>query len=253
MRVHHRIDGAGAPLLLVNSLGTALELWEPQVVPLGFRHRLVRYDQRGHGGTPAPNGPYTIEALAGDAIELLDRLGLERVGVCGLSIGGAVAVWIAANAADRVDRLVVASAGPRFATPETWIERAAIVRAEGTEAVVDGIIERWFTPAFAAEHRDVVARFRTAFCAVSREGYAACCDALVEWDATPHLRRVLAPTLILSGSEDTVAPPGRGRELADGVGDARHVVLEDCAHLASANQPAAFADAVLVHLAGDAA
>lgn len=253
MRVHHRIDGAGPPLLLVNSLGTVLELWEPLVAPLGFRHRLVRYDQRGHGGTPAPNGPYTIEALAGDALELLDRLGLERVGVCGLSIGGAVAIWIAANAVDRVDRLVVGSAGPRFATPETWIERAAIVRAEGTEAVVDGVIERWFTPAFAAGHPDLLARFRAAFCATNREGYAGCCDALVEWDATPHLRRVLAPTLILAGSEDTVAPPDRGRELADGIPDARLVVLEDCAHLASANQPAAFADAVLAHLAGAAA
>ncbi len=164
MRVHHRIDGAGTPLLLVNSLGTALELWEPQVISLGGRHRLVRYDQRGHGGTPAPHGPYTIETLAGDALELLDRLGLERVSVCGLSIGGAVATWIAAHAGDRVDRLVVASAGARFATPETWVDRAATVRAEGTEAVVDGVLERWFTPALAAAHPDVVARFRAAFC-----------------------------------------------------------------------------------------
>jgi 3-oxoadipate enol-lactonase len=253
VRVHHRIDGAGAPLLLMNSLGTVLELWEPQVVTLGSRHRLIRYDQRGHGGTPAPNGPYTIAALAGDALELLDRLGLERVSVCGLSIGGAVAVWIAASAADRVDRLVVASAGPRFATPETWIERAAIVRAHGTEAVVDGVIEHWFTPAFAAENPDVVTRFRDAFCAVNREGYAGCCDALAEWDATPHLNRVFAPTLVLSGSEDTVASPSRAGELADGIPGARLVVLEDCAHLASANQPAAFADAVLAHLGGDAA
>jgi 3-oxoadipate enol-lactonase len=252
VRVHHRIDGAGAPLLLVNSLGTALDLWEPQVAPLGARHRLVRYDQRGHGGTPAPNGPYTIADLAGDAVELLDRLGLERVSVCGLSIGGAVATWIAANAPDRVDRLVVASAGARFATPETWVERAAIVRAQGTEAVVDGVIERWLTPAFAAEHPDVVARFRATFCAVNREGYAGCCDALAEWDATPHLRRVFAPTLVLSGSDDTVASPERGRELAQAVPGARLVVLEDCAHLASANRPAAFADAVLAHLAGGA-
>ena len=251
MRVHHRIDGAGTPLLLVNSLGTALELWEPQVATLGGRHRLVRYDQRGHGGTAAPHGPYTIEVLAGDAFELLDRLGLERVSVCGLSIGGAVATWIAANAGDRVDRLVIASAGARFATPETWVDRAATVRAEGTEAVVDGVLERWFTPAFAAAHPDVVARFRAAFCAVNREGYAGCCDALAEWDATPHLRRVFAPTLVISGADDTVAPPDRGQELADGIPNARLVVLEDCAHLASANQPNAFADAVLLHLAGE--
>jgi 3-oxoadipate enol-lactonase len=252
VRVHHRIDGAGTPLLLVNSLGTALDLWEPQIVPLAARHRLVRYDQRGHGGTPAPQGPYTIEALAGDAIELLDRLGLERVSVCGLSIGGAVATWIAANAAERVDRLVVASAGPRFATPDVWTERAAAVRAGGTEVVVDGVLGRWFTPAFATAHPDVVARFRAAFCAVNREGYAGCCDALAEWDATPHLRRVFAPTLVLSAADDTVAPPDQGQLLADGIPDARLVVLEDCAHLASANQPAAFAEAVLLHLAGEA-
>ena len=252
MRVHHRIDGGGQPLLLVNSLGTALDLWEPQVAPIAARHRLVRYDQRGHGGTPAPNGPYTIEALAEDAIELLDRLGLARVSVCGLSIGGAVAMSIAAGAPDRIDRLVVGSAGPRFATPEVWVERAATVRARGTEAVVDGVLERWFTPGFAAAHPDVVARFRATFCAVNREGYAGCCDALAVWDATPHLSRIFAPTLVIAASEDTVAPPERGQEIADGVADGRLVVLDDCAHLASANQPAAFTAAALAHLDGGA-
>ena len=171
--------------------------------------------------------------------------------MCGLSIGGAVATWIAANAPDRVDRLVVASSGARFATPETWVERAATVRANGTEAVVDGVLERWFTPAFAAAKPAVVARFREVFCAVNREGYAGCCDALAVWDATAHLRRVFAPTLVISAADDTVAPPDRGQELADGIPDARLVVLDDCAHLASANQPAAFADAVLLHLAGE--
>jgi 3-oxoadipate enol-lactonase len=248
VRVHHRVDGAGPALLCINSLGTALDLWEPQVAPLSARRRLVRYDQRGHGGTPAPNGPYTIDALGEDAIELLDRLGLQRASLCGLSIGGAVAMWIAANAPDRVDRLVVGSAGPRFATPEVWIERAATVRAKGTEAVVDGVLERWFTPGFAAARPEVVARFRATFCAVNREGYAGCCDALAVWDAAPHLGRIFAPTLVIAGAEDTVAPPERGREIADGVADGRLVVLDECAHLASANQPAAFTEAALAHL-----
>jgi len=252
VRVHHRIDGAGVPLVLVNSLGAALELWEPQVAPLAARYRLIRYDQRGHGGTPAPQGPYTIEVLAGDAIELLDRLGLERVSVCGLSLGGAVATWIAANAPDRVERLVIASAGARFGTPEMWRERAAAVRAGGTDAVVDAVLGRWFTPAFAAAKPDVVAAFRAAFCAVQREGYAGCCEALAEWDATSHLGRIRAPTLVISAAEDTVSPPENGRAMADGIAGARVVVLEDCAHLASAGQPAAFTQAVLEHLTGDA-
>jgi 3-oxoadipate enol-lactonase len=252
VRVHHRVDGAGPPLMLVNSLGTALDLWEPQIAGLAARHRVVRYDQRGHGGTPAPNGPYTIAELAADALELLDRLDLERVSICGLSIGGAVAMWVAANAPDRVERLVVGSAGPRFASPEVWTERAATVRADGTEAVVDAVLDRWFTPGFAAANSDAVARFRETFCAVNREGYSGCCDALAVWDATPHLARISAPTLVISASEDTVAPPEQGRAIADAVGDGRLVVLDDCAHLASANQPAAFTGAVLAHLAGEA-
>ena len=252
MRVHHRIDGAGPPLMLVNSLGAALDLWEPQVAPLAARFRLVRYDQRGHGGTPAPQGPYTIAVLAGDAIELLDRLGLERVSVCGLSIGGAVATWIAANAPERVDRLVIASAGTRFGTPEMWRERAAAVRAGGTEVVVDAVVDRWFTPAFAAAKPDVVAGFRASFCAVHREGYAGCCEALEEWDASAHLGRIRAPTLVLSGSEDSVAPPENGRAMADAIAGARFTVIEDAAHLASAGQPAAFTRAVLDHLTEEA-
>jgi 3-oxoadipate enol-lactonase len=252
VRVHHRIDGAGRGLLLVNSLGSALELWEPQVAPLAGRFRLIRFDQRGHGGTPAPQGPYTIEELAGDALELLDRLGLERVSICGLSIGGAVATWIAADAPDRVDRLVIASAGTRFGTPEMWRERAAAVRAGGTEAVVDAVLGRWFTPAFAAARPDVVAGFRAAFCAVQREGYAGCCEALAAWDATAQLGRVRAPTLVISAAEDMVAPPEHGRAMAEGIAEAHVVVLEDCAHLASANQPAAFTQAVLEHLTEEA-
>ncbi len=248
MRVHHRTDGAGRGLLLVNSLGSALELWEPQVGPLAGRFRLVRFDQRGHGGTPAPQGPYTIEELAGDTLELLDRLGLERVSICGLSLGGAVATWLAANAADRVDRLVIACAATRFGTPDGWHERATTVRAGGTEAVVDVVLGRWFTPAFAAANPGVVAGFREAFCAVHREGYAGCCEALAAWDASAHLGRIRAPTLVLSGSEDSVAPPDQGRAIAEGIVGARFAVLEDAAHLASAGQPAAFTRAVLDHL-----
>ena len=248
MRVHHRIDGAGEGLLLINSLGAALELWEPQVGARAARHRLVRYDQRGHGGTPAPEGPYTIESLAGDAVELLDRIGLERVSVCGLSMGGAVATWLAANAPDRVDRLVIASAGTRFATPEMWQERAAAVREGGTEAVVDAVLDRWFTPAFAQAHPDAVAGFRATFSAVQREGYAGCCEALAEWDASPYLAGIAAPTLVISGGDDSVAPPARGRAIADGIAGARFVVLDDCAHLSSAGQPEAFTAALVEHL-----
>ena len=240
----------------MNSLGTALELWEPQVVPLWpGGHRLVRYDQRGHGGTPAPHGPYTIEELAGDALELLDRLGLERVSVCGLSIGGAVATWIAANAADRVDRLVVASRRRAVRDAETCGTSGRRPCAPaGRRPSSTASSSRWFTPAFAAAQprRSSPGSGRPS-APSNREGYAGCCDALAAWDATrapaPGVR---ADARHLGGRRHGRAAGPAASELADGIPDARLVVLEDCAHLASANQPAAFADAVLLHLAGEA-
>ena len=248
MTVHHRIDGTGAGLLLVNSLGAALELWEPQVGGLAARHRLVRFDQRGHGGTPAPEGPYTIEELAGDALELVDGLGLERVSICGLSIGGAVATWIAANARERVDRLVIASAGTRFATPEMWQERAAAVREGGTEAVADAVLSRWFTPAFAAARPDVVAGLRATFCAVQREGYAGCCEALADLDLRDRLAAIGAPTLVVTGEGDPVAPPETGEQLAASISGARHVTVAGARHITNAEQPSTFSQHVLAHL-----
>jgi 3-oxoadipate enol-lactonase len=248
MRVHHRVDGAGPPLLLLNSLGTALALWDAQLPALAARFRVVRFDHRGHGGTAAPRGPYTVAELGEDALELLDRLGLERVSVCGLSLGGAVAMWLGAHAPDRVDRLVVACAGTRFGTPDDWRDRAATVRAHGTEAVVDGVLGRWFTAGFAAKHPDVVARFREAFCAVNREGYAGCCDALAEWDFAGEVGRIRAATLVVSASEDVVAPPAQGQAVASAVPGARFVMLEGAAHLAAAEQPVQFAAAVAEHL-----
>ena len=143
---------------------------------------------------------------------------------------------------------MIASAGTRFATPEMWQERAAAVREGGTEAVADAVLSRWFTPAFAAARPDVVAGLRATFCAVQREGYAGCCEALAEWDASPHLDRIAAPTLVISGADDSVAPPDRGREIADGIAGSRFVVLDDCAHLSSVGQPEAFTAAVLEHL-----
>jgi 3-oxoadipate enol-lactonase len=158
--------------MLSNSLGTDLGMWDDPLPWLMERFRVLRYDQRGHGRSPAPPGPYTIADLAGDALDLLDRLGLERVSFCGVSLGGMIGMWLAVNAPDRLDRLALCCTSAYLPTRENWTERAATVRARGMEPVVDAALERWFTPALAERRPDAVERTRRALLDVSAEGYA---------------------------------------------------------------------------------
>ena len=234
--LHHRIEGSrgGAPLLLGGSLGTTLEMWQPQLHALGGRLRLIPFDHRGHGGSPVPPGPYSIEDLGRDVLALLDRLELERVCYCGLSIGGMVGLWLAASAPERIERLALICTAAHLPPASSWRERAAAVRAAGTpEVVADTVVERWFTPAFAAACPEVVARHRAMIAATPAEGYAACCEAIAAMDLRPALARISAPTLVVAGAQDPSTPPEHGRAIAAAIADARFELLDPCAHLAN--------------------
>jgi 3-oxoadipate enol-lactonase len=250
--VHHVVDGrAGTPpLVFSNSLGTTLEMWDPQVAPLAERFHVVRYDRRGHGRSPVPPGPYRIDDLGADVIELLDTLGLERVSFCGLSIGGMVGMWLASEAPARIDRLVLCCTAPFLPPAEQWHERAAAVRGGGVAAVVDAVLARWFTPAFHRERPDVIERFRTMLVETPAEGYAACCEAIAALDLRERLASITAPTLVITGAEDPVAPPDAGAELAQAIPGAGHVVVAQAAHIANIAQPRAFNRALIDHLEG---
>jgi 3-oxoadipate enol-lactonase len=247
----HRFDGpADAPVLLLsNSLGTTHEMWEPQLEALTEHFRVLRYDRRGHGRSEVPPGPYTMAELAGDVIELLDSLELERVSYCGLSIGGMDAMWNAANAPGRIDRLALCSTSPCLSPRELWDERAATVRAQGVEALADATMERWFSPEFREREPDTVARIRAMVVATPSEGYAGCCEAIREWDFAGEVGRITAPTLVLSAQDDPSTPPEHGRVIADAVEDATFAVLPAPArHLSNWEQPEAFTAALLEHL-----
>jgi 3-oxoadipate enol-lactonase len=246
MRPHAKIDGPPeAPaIVFANSLGSRLELWDAQAAALAGSWRVVRYDHRGHGGTPVVPGPFEVADLARDVLEIADGLGLERFSFVGLSMGGAVGQWLGANAPDRLDGLVLACTSARFGTPELWRERAATVRAEGMEAVADAVMARWFTPAADPE---LVAHYRAMLCATPAEGYAACCEALAAWDFRRDLPRIAVPTLAIAGDVDPSTPPGELDAIVAAVPDARLVTLH-AAHLANVEQPAAFTRAVVTHL-----
>ena len=250
MRLHHRFDGPeSAPVLVFsNSIGSTLELWDAQVPAFAGPFRMLRCDQLGHGRSEVPTGPYTVELLALELVALLDELSIERFSFCGLSLGGAVGMWLAANAGDRLDRLVLAGTSAHFGPPERWIERAETVRSEGMAPLVDATMGRWFTPAFTG-----TALFRQTFLATPPEGYAACCDGLRDWDFRSELGSVLAPTLVLVGSEDPATPPDQAQLIADGIPDAVITVISGAAHLLNVEQPDLFNRAVRNYLTGEEA
>jgi 3-oxoadipate enol-lactonase len=251
VRLHHRVEGPpDAPALVLSaSLGTTLEAWEPQAAVLTDAFRVVRYDRRGHGGSPVPPGPYSLDELGRDALELLDELEVERASWCGLSLGGLVGLWLGVEAPDRIDRLVLACTTASFLPREQWLERAQRVRAEGVAAIADAVVARWFTRDAPSE---LVDRFREQLAGTPAEGYAGCCEALADANLTGRLQAVAAPTLVLTGSDDPVVSVVDGVALAAAIPNARHHSIAGAAHLASAEQPHPFTRHLLDHLTEEA-
>lgn len=240
-----------APVLLLGgSLGTNLAMWEPQLDALSATHRVIRYDHRGHGDSPVPTGPYTIDELGADVLTLMDRLGIDRMSYCGLSLGGMVGQWLAINAPNRIERLVCICTSPHMGPPQVWHDRAAAVRDAGTPAAVaEAVAGRWFTPDFAAGHPDVVARYVAMVSSGPAEGYASCCEAIATMDLRPGLAGVRAPTLVIAGDQDTSTPAAEhGRLIAEAVPGARFQTVAPAAHLASVQRAGEVTALIAAHL-----
>ncbi|MEA2318756.1 MAG: 3-oxoadipate enol-lactonase [Solirubrobacteraceae bacterium] len=239
IEVPHRIDGRDdAPaLILSNSLGSTMAMWDPQVGPLAEHFRVVRYEHRGHGDAPVPPGPYELDELGGDLVALMDRLGIERAHVAGLSLGGMVGMWMGINAPERVDRLVLLCTSAMLSKDHDWGERARLVREGGTEAIADAVGARWFTPEFVEREPELTTRMKQMIIDTPDEGYAGCCGAIEQMDLIPELQRIQAPTLVIAGAEDPATPPRHSERMAELIPDARLEVVEHAAHLATVEQP----------------
>jgi 3-oxoadipate enol-lactonase len=241
-RLCARVDGPpdGTPLLLCNSLGTEMSAWRAQVGTWAATRRVVRFDQRGHGDSDAPPGPYTVERLGRDACEVLDAFEIDRADVCGISLGGLVALWVAAETPQRVRRLVLADTAVRVGTEEAWRGRAELVRSDGMEAVTDLVLARFFSAAFRDSGDPEVGRIDATLRTASVDGYAASCEALAVGDLRGLAPRVRAPTLVIVGTADEATPPSDARELQRFVPDARLVEIDGAGHLANLERPERF-------------
>jgi 3-oxoadipate enol-lactonase len=235
--MHYALDGAeDAPVILfANSIGTDLRIWDDVVAELRHDFRLLRYDMRGHGLTDVTPGPYGMAQLGEDAVALLDALGIAKVHLCGLSIGGMVAQQVAARHPLRVRRAVFCDTAMRIGTADMWNQRAQAVRQGGTASIVDGVIPRWFTQTFLATTAAV--GYRNMFGRTPAEGYAGCCEAIRDADLTAAAGSIDAPALVVVGDEDMATPPSEARALAEALADGRLRSVLGAAHLPCVEQP----------------
>lgn len=250
VRLHYRFDGAeDAPLLMLsNSLGTNLTMWDAQMPALVREYRVLRYDSRGHGQSEATDGPYGIAQLARDALGLLDELGIDRIRFCGLSMGGMVGQWLGVNAPDRISRLVLCNTAARIGPPEIWKARIETVEKGGMAAIVDGVVARWYTEAFRVSAPAAIEATRQMLLTTPASGYVASCAAVRDMDQRESVSRITAPTLVIAGTHDPVTTPSDCRFLVERISGARYVEL-DAAHLSNVEAPAAFTAALTGFLA----
>jgi 3-oxoadipate enol-lactonase len=250
VRLHHRVTGRRdrATVVVGASVGSTLATWEPQLAALSTRFQVIAYDHRGHGGSPAPPGPYILEDLAEDVLALLDDYNVELAHVVGLSLGGMVAQLIAARQPHRVDRLALLCTAAYYTDRRPWTERAATTRARGTEAIADAVVERWLTPRYRRDHPEETARLQEMVASIDNEGYAGCCEAIAGMDLRPDLPRISAPTLVIAGAEDPAVPPERMRELAAEISGSRFVIVPG-AHVPPLEHPDIVTNLLLEHFA----
>lgn len=253
LNVHVAVEGPpGAPaLLLLHSLGTALEVWDAQAQALARAFRVIRPDLRGHGLTEVTPGPYTMQGLAGDALALLDALGIEAAHVGGISIGGMIAQAIAHRAPERVRSLILVDTAAAIPPAATWRERVSLVRREGTAALADAVLARWVTPGYAAS--PAAQGLRAMLLRTAPEGYAGAAEAIAGADLTEATRRIAAPTLVLVGDRDEATPVSSAEALCRLIAGARLEVLRDAAHIPTVERAEAVTAAMGAFLAAPAA
>ncbi len=247
--IHVEAEGPDqAPVLMLsNSLGTNLHMWDQQVEQFTRHFRLVRYDRRGHGKSDVPKGPYSMDRLGRDVLAILDALGIARTNWCGLSMGGMVGQWLGAHAPNRIDKLILSNTSSYMPDNALWDARIKTAQEKGLAGLVDGTLERWFTKAFRERSPLAIEPIRQMFLATKVDGYVACVEAIRAMDHRPLLAKIAAPTLVIAGRHDPGTTLQAGEFIAQHVPGAKLAVLE-AAHISNVEHPQAYTDAVLKFL-----
>lgn len=244
VETYYEIHGPeGAPwLTLSHSLACSARMWDPQIAALKGRYRVLAYDTRGHGGTDAPPGPYTLETLADDLFQLLKRIGIEKTHFCGLSMGGMIGQTFALKYPGVFSSLALADTTSRYPAEAAplWVERIKTAEAKGMQPLVQPTLERWFTEPFRKSNPEVVEKVAALIAATPVAGYAGCCHAIPKINLTARLKEIKCPALVICGEQDPGTPPAMAREIQQNLPGATLALIPQAAHLANLEQPAAF-------------
>lgn len=243
----------GAPaLLFLNALGASMAMWDDQMAPFQERFEIVRYDVRGHGkSSTGSRSELTMEQLALDALAVLDACGIARAHLCGLSLGGMTAMYLARHWPDRVLKVALCNTSPHMPPRENWEARIEAARTQGLAGLTEATLGRWFTPAFHAAAPERVERIREMLLGTDPNGYAACCAAVRDMDQRESIKQINATTLVIGGAHDASAPPAVAQAMTEAIPDARLVMLE-AAHLSNVERTDEFNTALLEFLGATA-
>jgi 3-oxoadipate enol-lactonase len=236
-------DG-GPTLMLSNSLGTTLKMWEPQMAALTKLFRVIRYDRRGHGKSGVPTSGYSMERYGKDVLAILDDLNIDKVHWCGLSMGGMVGQWLGANAPDRFDRMILANTSCYYPDPTNWHNRIKAVREGGIASVADAVIAGWLTADFREREPAITASMKAMLIASPVDGYLGACEALSTLDQRALLPTIKSRVLVIAGRHDMATPVAAGEFIRSHIPGASLTLL-DAAHISNVEQSHAFTDAVV--------
>ena len=253
LRVEHTPRPGAPALLLLNPLGVALDIWDEQLDALSERYELIRFDARGHGKSTIGEHPQaTIELLANDALAVLEACGIARAHLCGISLGGMIAMHIATHSPDRVLKAVLSNTSPHMPPRDAWDQRIQTALTQGLDPLIEGTLGRWFTPEFHQAQPQKVDKVRSLLRETTPAGYAACCAAIRDMDQSESIRGISAKTLVVGGTKDSGTTPAMAQQIASSIPEARLVML-DAAHLTIIERATEFNAAVIEFLEGELA
>ena len=249
-KIHYEVQGdPGRPVLVLsNSLGTDLSIWDAQISVLSEYFQVLRYDSFGHGQSTFREGEHKFDLLGSDVVTLLDHLKISKAHFCGISVGGMVGQWLALNAGSRLDKIVLCNTAARIGTLEGWNARMKAVEKGGMASISQAILDRWFTASFHERDPATVDRFRKMIEATPPDSYATTCTLIRDSDFRAEVPKIRAEALVIAGRQDKATPPEDGRYLAERIPDSRYVEL-DTAHLSNVEMPRQFSEEVLKFLA----
>lgn len=236
-------DHTKPALVFSNSLGTQYSMWQPQIDALKNEFYLVCYDTRGHGESSAPKGPYSLEQLGSDVINLLDHLFIDQAAFCGISMGGLTGQWLALNHPERFHHVIVCNTAAKIGQEQAWLERAALVREQGLEPIASTAAGRWFTEGFIQKNAPIVTKLSNELGLGSPEGYASCCEALAKADLCEQLKEIRVPVLVIAGQKDPVTTVSDGQYMVNHIKNSALFEI-NASHISNIECPNEFNQAV---------